>query len=328
MGSVGKNLKFAIFGFFFNKQFSFNGFNFIPVKYDLPFWDEVKISKDKYRYNLTGYIETPEIDAEEFIFNMQAVLTFVQQQDVVIKLVIDFSLEESYEADFERRGCGAPFAMFSELQTEIVEKLYLKLIDENDLCNLRGENSVFDDVHNAEFKSLIFKVTEPFHMRRPFVEMTYFLYFSGLEAFCKQYLKSYYDKLYSDKAPSALGNALEKLNIIHVNVFCDTSTYNIKNTKLTEEDFLKLSVTTYSNLRNALFHSNKFIANTQKSPIEITKGNYPEVEVRITDYEYYLHRLCNAVILKYIGIENQRLDCSKWYTRFPLIKSLNNEGLN
>ena len=42
--------------------------------------------------------------------------------------------------------------------------------------------------------------------------------------------------------------------------------------------------------------------------------------VQITDYEDSLLRLCNAVILKYIGVNNPRLDCSKWYTRFPLIK--------
>lgn len=98
-------MKFAVYGFFFEQSFSFNGFNFNPKKYHLPFWDEVKVSKDKWHYNITGYIETNETDANEFIFYMQPILTFVQQQDVIIKLIKDKNcISDSYEADFERRG--------------------------------------------------------------------------------------------------------------------------------------------------------------------------------------------------------------------------------
>lgn len=313
-------MKFAIYGFYFKQYFSFNDFTFIPVKHDVSFWDEVKISKDKYQYNLTGYIETSEIDREEFIFNMQAVLTFVQQQDVLIKDATNSEVGESYESDFERRGTGAPFATFFELQTEIVEKLYLKLIDNKDLCNLIGKNSVFDEEHNAEFKSLVFKVTEPFHMRRPFVEMSYFLYFSGLESFCKQYLSSYFSeiKIVND-ASKNFAQMLEKMEINYIQVDTEDSRHNLRKQNLSKELFLKLSLSTYSNLRNKLFHQNLFVAETECSLVRNADGKYQKEKVKITDYEYYLHRLCNVVILKYIGIQNKKLDCSNWYTRFPLI---------
>ena len=50
---------------------------------------------------------------------------------------------------------------------------------------------------------------------------------------------------------------------------------------------------------------------TESSNIKDSDGKYSKSEVRITDYEYYLQRVCNAVILKYIGIKNTELDCSK-----------------
>lgn len=313
-------MKFAVYGFFFEQAFSFNSFNFEPQKYHLPFWDEVKVSKDKYHYNLTGCIETNETDANEFIFYMQPVLTFVQQQDVIIKVVQDENcVNDSYEADFERRGAGAPFSMYFDIQKEIVEKLYLKLIDKKDLCNMRG-SSVFESEHNSEFRSLVYKVAEPFHMRRPCIEITYFLYFSGLEAFCKQFLKSYYPDIKIEKdAGRNIAKMLEKLNINYIQLYTADMNYNLKKKEFLKEDFLRLSLSTYSNLRNKLFHENIFVAETESSNIK-DNNKYPKSKVRITDYEYYLRRLCNVVILKYIDIQNKKLDCSKWYTRFPLIR--------
>lgn len=319
----GKLLKFAIYGFFFNKAFSFNGFNFIPKKHDLLFWDEVKVSKCKRSYYLTGYIETPDLKEEKFIFTMQAVLTFVQQQDVILKLIIQSELPEYIECEFERRGNPAPFAMYFELQKEIVQKLYNKFSDKTDKCNLTGNNYVFDDVHNAEFKSLVFKVTEPFHMRKDFIEVTHFLYFSGLEAFCKQYLKSYFPEIIIAKDSAInIAQLMEKMEISYVHLNSSNSRYNLRNNSLSKTDFLKLSLSTYTNLRNKLFHENLFIAETECSNIKNAKGKYPKEEVKITDYEYYLLRLCNVVILKYIGIESKQLNCNKWYTRFPLIKDI------
>lgn len=314
-------MKFAVYGFFFEQAFSFNGFNFYPKKYHLPFWDEVKVSKDSWHYNLTGYIETNETDANEFIFYMQPVLTFVQQQDVIIKQIRDEScIRDSYEADFERRGAGSPFSMYFDIQKEIVEKLYLRLIDKNDLCNMRS-SSVFESEHNSEFSSLVYKVTEPFHMRRACTEITYFLYFSGLEAFCKQFLKSYYPDIKIEKdAGRNIAQMLEKLNISYIQLYTADMNYNLKKKEFSKEDFLRLSLSTYSNLRNKLFHENLFVAETESSNIKDSDGRYSKSEVRITDYEYYLQRLCNAVILKYIGVQNTELDCSKWHTRFPLIK--------
>lgn len=314
-------MKFAIYGFYFDRQFSFNRISFVPEERNLPFWENVNLINDKNQYVISGYINVPDANPDEFIFTMQTVLTFVQQQDVIIKLLSDKEIEKSYPSDSKRRGSAAPFVMYPDILEEIVEKLYLKLIDDNDLCNQKGNDSVFNLYNNCEFKSLVYKVTEPFHMRRTFIEITYFLYFSGLEAFSKQYLKSYYPELYSNNAPEAICRVLEKMEINYVNVFFDSSKYNLKSKQLDTNDFLKLSITTYTRLRNTLFHSNKFVAEAETSSLKVD-NKYPKQEVKIIDFEYTLQRLCNVVILKYIGIENQRLDCSKWYTRFPLIKSL------
>ena len=313
-------MKFAIYGFYFDREFSFDGIKFTPVE-ELSYQERKKIASDRNRHNLTGYIETQVSDSELFIFSMQAVLTFVQQQDVIIVSINETKISSFYKYDFERTTHGAaPYALYPDLLEEIVQKLYLKLIDNTDPCNQKDGDNVFVNEHNCEFSSLVYKITEPFHMRKPFIEMVYFLYFSGLEAFCKQYLNSYYKSLYSNKAPEAIGRTIEKLEIQFVDVHIPTSKYNLKNTINNDDDFIKMSITTYTNLRNSLFHSNKFVADVETSAIEISKDNYPTKEVEITEYDGYLLRLCNAVVLKYIGITNKNLDCTKWHTRFPLIK--------
>ena len=76
-------MKFAIYGFYFDREFSFDGIKFTPVE-ELSYQERKKIASDRNRHNLTGYIETQVSDSELFIFSMQAVLTFVQQQDVII----------------------------------------------------------------------------------------------------------------------------------------------------------------------------------------------------------------------------------------------------
>lgn len=309
-------MRFAIYGFFFNKPFCFNDFCFSPIRVDLSFGEKVKLSTDTYRYNLTGYIDTPEIDSQDFIFTMQAVLTFVQQQDVIITEIFDDDIQSEYFSGFERIGSGAPFGMYSDLQQEIIEKLYFKLLDKTDLCNQKNNNSSLALENNCEFSSLVYKVIEPFHMRKKFIEISYYLYFSGLEAFCKQYLKSYYPETkISNDVSKNFAEMLEKLEINYIHICSKDCNYNLRNKINDKEKFLKLSLSTYSNLRNSLFHQNLFVAEVQCSMAKNDKES-----VHITDYEYSLLRLCNAVILKYIGVNNSRLDCSKWYTRFPLIK--------
>lgn len=309
-------MRFAIYGLFFTKAFSFNDFYFTPIKSNLKPQERKKLINDRRYYNLSGFIDTPDINPNEFIFAMQAVLTFVQQQDVIIREVFEDEIPTEYLSEFERTGSAAPFAFYSDLQEEIIEKLYLKLIDKNDLCNQKIGNSVFNSFHNCEFSSLVYKVTEPFHMRKKFIELTYYLYFSGLEAFCKQYLKSYYPEIKIVKETSKnLAEMLEKLEINYIHINPKDYKYNLQNEINDKEEFLKLSLSTYSNLRNKLFHQNLFDA---KVPCPMAT-NGKEL-VQITDYEDSLLRLCNAVILKYIGVNNPRLDCSKWYTRFPLIK--------
>lgn len=309
-------MRFAIYGLFFTKAFSFNNFYFTPIKSNSKPQERKKLINDRRYYNLSGFIDTPDINPNEFIFAMQAVLTFVQQQDVIIREVFEDEIPTEYLSEFERTGSAAPFAFYSDLQEEIIEKLYLKLIDKNDLCNQKIGNSVFNSFHNCEFSSLVYKVTEPFHMRKKFIELTYYLYFSGLEAFCKQYLKSYYPEIKIVKETSKnLAEMLEKLEINYIHINPKDYKYNLQNEINDKEEFLKLSLSTYSNLRNKLFHQNLFDA---KVPCPMAT-NGKEL-VQITDYEDSLLRLCNAVILKYIGVNNPRLDCSKWYTRFPLIK--------
>ena len=165
---------------------------------------------------------------------------------------------------------------------------------------------------------------EPMKMRNYSIEIPFYLYFLGLEAFCKQYIKSFIPglKINEKDIRQNIAPVLEKLGINYIFADWSDGLFNWRNKKLDKDEFLRLSISTYSNLRNSLFHQNLFIANTENSTKFKKKDGKQirqEETVKITDYDYYLHRLCNVVILKYIGIQNINLDCSKWYTRFQLI---------
>lgn len=320
-------MKFAIYGFFFDRKFTVNNFFlFEPINSNLKFLEKRKLSNAKYKYNLTGFIITStDVEIQDFIFSMSAALSFVQQQDVIIEHIINEHPKEFFDSFYERSGAGAPFAFYPEILTEIVNKLYCKLTDFSDRCNLRTKNSPFDKAYNSEFSSLVYKSIEPFKMRKYLIEIPFYLYFSGLEAFCKRFLMSYFPEIKIETDVSRnLANMLEKFNIEYISVNSADSEYNLRSKEIPSDEFLKLSLSTYSNLRNALFHQNLFIAQTEcsnKKYKENGKEKFYKTEVKITEFDFYLHRLCNAVILKYTNIENQSLDCNKWHTRLPFIKN-------
>lgn len=64
----GKTMRFAVYGFFLKRKFSFNNFTFTPVETELKFWNVVKKSQDSQYYNLMCYIETSELDAKKIYF--------------------------------------------------------------------------------------------------------------------------------------------------------------------------------------------------------------------------------------------------------------------
>ena len=56
--------KYAIYGFFFSKDFSTKRASFSVINEDIKFYDKVKKTQDRKNYNLSGYIETSESDLE------------------------------------------------------------------------------------------------------------------------------------------------------------------------------------------------------------------------------------------------------------------------
>ena len=216
-------MKFAIYGFFFSKGFQSEEFSFIPLNND-NFYDKYLKVKNLEKLYLTGFIETKNYD-ENFVFTMRAVLAFVQQQNVELIQVVneDDNLPDYINSIFERRNGGAPFAYYEELIFEIVNRLYKKLIDYNDPCNLKTKESPFDKEHNFEFKSLVYKTIEPMYSKNNSIEIPFFLYFSGLEAFCKQYIKSKTTYKISTDYAKNIANMLESLEYIKLQIILNTT---------------------------------------------------------------------------------------------------------
>lgn len=72
---------------------------------------------------------------------------------------------------------------------------------------------------------------------------------------------------------------------------------------------LTRSISTYTNLRNALFHNSQ-------TKIEIDY-NGEKVELDLNDYFSYFKRLVPLVIIKYIGFDDEHIRWESWIDRQP-----------
>ena len=104
---------------------------------------------------------------DNFIFNIQAILSFIDQRDVlIIKVNGENDLPKSL-VGYRRNGGGEVVGkdcLFSNSRTLFIEKCYQALTNNSD--------------PNLEiFKSSFFKVLEVFRARRDFIEITTSFYF-------------------------------------------------------------------------------------------------------------------------------------------------------
>ena len=68
---------------------------------------------------------------------------------------------------------------------------------------------------------------------------------------------------------------------------------------------------TYSQLRNALFHNGKLEA-------DIKYGNNDIKHVKLIDYYDKLYRLVMLLILKFVGLNTNRIDWNGWISGYIL----------
>jgi len=142
----------------------------------------LKLSRDLNTFNLTGALVTEYPVSEEYLFNVEAALTFIDRRGVHIGAVKPFVGDDPF-FEFETSICihqrndgGGEMigrdTLFPSSRETFLRQVLQKLEDKR-FCE------------DTQFKQLFFKCVEEIRQRTPFVEVSYFLLFSGLETFAR-----------------------------------------------------------------------------------------------------------------------------------------------
>ncbi len=276
----------AIYGFEFTREFMAAGLRFSPITEDHR--TAKTLARDLESHHLTGTISGEKID-RELIYELEGVLSFIEHLDVmVLGPVSEVNNSENPANLFERtvtthrrhNGGGAvlgsdAFNPWKDSRQKFIELALSHLRDKN-ICE------------GTKFRSLLFKCVETFRQRQPFLEITYFLLISGLEAFCR----------------ASQGDHTTKNAAIPITKQLRAYGFNVFQDKPSE---LSRSICTYLHIRNALFHQGEFTAT-----VNINNGS---VKLNCSKHLFNLSMLCSLTVMKAIGFDDGRTNWDCWIDR-------------
>lgn len=219
------------------------------------------------------------------MFRLEAVLSFIEHLDVIVTEPMALELNQPHD-QFPRvlrtsrrhNGGGAMIGsdtFFPDSRSSFIEKA-LQRLDDSAYCEATG------------YRILFFKTSETFRQRKPFIEVSYFLLFSGLETYVRKSLNDF-----DSKEVAVLLN--KHLRTLGFNVF------NFK------ESQLERSMDTYARLRNALFHNSKFEAHR--------KINGNDHTYQLTDFYAQFLILVALVVVKATDFDDGHLNWDAWVDR-------------
>lgn len=272
----------GIYGFDFTRPFTASGLEFVPLF--TAHHEAYPKARDLERYNLTGTLIADAFD-DGLLFRLEAVLSFIEHLDVVITTPeplqnVDATRQFPGTLKTARRhnGGGAMVTRdsgFPASRPEFIRKSLARLADTT-FCNSTGYNILF------------FKCVETFRQRRPFIEVSYFLLFSGLETYVRKTL--------NDEVSKDVAQLLEKrLREMGFNV-C----------QFRKED-LKRSMDSYARLRNALFHNGKLEAERKSDGIKY----------RMIDYFSHFSFLVALTVIKATEFDDSHINWDSWIDMQP-----------
>jgi hypothetical protein len=271
-----------IYGFEFTRPFTAGALQFEPLY--TSYQVATAKARDARQYNLTGVVSTDRYDSE-VMFRLEAILSFIEHLDVAIGSPSALSAGNTFEGIPEvarvadrHSGGGAVVAddaFFPDSRRKFVELALAKLSDDAH-CHATG------------YRTLFFKATETFRQRRPFLEVSYFLLFSGLETYVRRTLGD----PHSRDIAQLLNKRLRQLGF---------QVYDYRPTEL------ERSMDTYARLRNALFHASDFQA--------VRKARSGTVHYKLLDYFAQFMLLVNLVVLKATDFDDGHINWDSWIDR-------------
>lgn len=279
----------GVYGFEITRPLKINGMTIHPVHQD--FAKIQKIATDQNSYHLTGVIFYEEKPVEIDLFDLEGVLAFIDHYDVIIANElqaedIDDAISKlpSQINGLKRHNGGGKLIMsdaFSANSRERFVRLALEILA------IDRKNG---DLNRSIFRIAFFKTIEVFRARQQFKEISYYLLFSALESLARQIENDY------------TTNSAE----VPISKFLINLGFNVK--QHAPKDLTR-SISTYTHLRNVLFHNSQ-----TKSEIDY---NGKKVELNLNHYFSYFKRLVPLAIIKFIGFDDGHIRWESWIDRQP-----------
>jgi hypothetical protein len=238
--------------------------------------------------NLTGTVSGQTLQRDR-IYCLEGILSFIEHLDVRLSEPVSDESAIKNPADFfESAVVGGPrnngggavlgsdaFNPWKTSRSQFIE-LALRHLEDAEFCQ------------RTKFRQLFFKRIETFLQRKPFLEISYFLLFSGLESFARASQNDFTTK-----------NASVPITKFLLSYGFDVHQDNPKH--------LTRSVSTYLHLRNALFHQGEFTKTVHLNDQNVT--------LNCSDYLYHLSMLVSLAILKSIGFDDGHTNWDCWMDR-------------
>lgn len=239
-------------------------------------------SADNQAYNLTAVLTGKSL-APQFLYHLDATLAFVEQADVYLGDAVkgdalpDFT-QFPERLEMRRRPTDQGCAVIQDWQEPESRGEFIRR------CLVRLEDAAWCE--RTKFHLLLHKGIETFRQRENFVDIAYFLLFSGLEGFARGL-----EGVTSGSTPQVIVKMLRR--------------YGFEVAEKHAE--LVRSIKAYEVLRNALFH------NVHLEAVWRTGGE--EHILMVSDYMYHLRVLVRLVVLKAVDFYDGRINWNSWIDR-------------
>lgn len=276
----------ALYGFEFTRSFSAGGLSFAPIETQHPTSRE--LARNLLVHNLTGTVSAPLLSPMKR-FHLEGVLSFIEHLEVLVSEPVDnVHAVEAPDRYFEvksalrprHNGGGAVIGSDALSPQQDSRRQFIELalghLDDTAFCE------------RTRFHSLLFKCVETFRQRQPFLEISYFLLISGLEAFSRAVQNDYKTR----NAAEPISRALEG--------------YGFKVYENNPND-LPRSISTYLHIRNALFHQGDYSAKVQM--------DQSQVILDCSEYLFHLSMLVSLTVMKAIGFDDDHTNWDCWIDR-------------
>ena len=274
----------GIYGYGVTRPIIGSGFRIEPRTTD--FQQASQWARDESAYHLTAVVSGPAV-TDDFLFDLEAVLSFIEHLDVIVTSPKSIQTDNSFLAfdstiTTHRRSSGGGAALpqdffFPSSRADFVVACLKKLADA-EFCA------------RTKFRSLFFKKVETFRQRRPFLEVSYFFLYSGLESYARAVLND----RNSSNSSQPICTVLQQLGF---------------DVAVERPSDLPRAISTYTHLRNSLFHNSEM-----HKTVNI---NGTEVEIKAMDYCFNLLQLVTLVVFKAVDFDDGHINWDSWIDRQP-----------